>query len=175
MFTRQYNDCQDTVSINRSVSLSDCIFLFSVVGRTNCFLSTFKSQHFLSSDTFYQSLPWPELWVAAWVAGYGLVWQSLVSDLCQLRSFGSRVSPGGPILTILTCSYCIMQTPGHHPVLRTGNHYNKIRKIYQICLYIELCISIKWCVHYESHNQLISFSLVDCASTSTCLNLNQSN
>ena len=35
----------------------------------------------------------------------------------------------------------------------------KIRKIYQICLYIELYF------HYES--QLISISLVDCASTST--------
>ena len=133
MFTRQYNNCQDPVSM----SMSDCIFIIamSVVGKNNCFhvLSCDKS-HFLSSDTFYQSLPWPEPWVAAWVAGYGLVWQSLVSDLCQLRSFGRVVSPGGPILT---CSHCIMQTPGHHPVLRTGNHSeNAVMKLSDYCTLI---------------------------------------
>ena len=121
------------VRINRSVSVSDCIFLFSV--EPTVFTQLWqKSTKFLSSDTFYQSLPWPGLWVAAWVAGYGLVWQSLVSDLCQLRSFGRVVSPGGPILT---CSHCIMQTPGHHPVLRTGNHSeNAVMKLSDYCTLI---------------------------------------
>ena len=66
-----------------------------------------KSQHFLSLDLFLPSFDCV-LTCGCLGGGAGDLWQSLVSDPCQLRSFGSRVSPGGPILT---CLSCIMQTP----------------------------------------------------------------